>query len=174
MSTSAQDEMAERRRVLMQDASVREGSTFHQHAQASANDLAGGRFAAVSNAYVVGSTSQVNYPAAGPHQSDPCGLEPPLGYRIDDLDALEPLRPEEAQGLTDPTSADAPPAIPLSGAQRADVGSLSSGDPAPSTSPSGDELRSPTMAAQGKSQMSSSTARDEGVRPERSPPLRRF
>src|SRR5262249_50030515 len=29
--------------------------------------------------------STIAYPAAGAHQADPCGPEPPTGYRIDDL-----------------------------------------------------------------------------------------
>jgi hypothetical protein len=151
---SSQEDQHERREVQHNDQLVRQqqqeqtGSTFHQHAQASANDLAGGRWSGQGAAFVVGSTPQVNYPAAGPHQSDPVGQEPALGYRINDLE------PAPAVQATDPTSDDAPPASPLSGAQRADVGSLS-------------------LAAQGTSQMSSSTSRGEEVRPERSP-VRRF
>jgi hypothetical protein len=44
-----------------------------------------GRFSAVANAQVVGQGA--SYPAAGAHQRDPCGPEPPLGYAID---AMEP------------------------------------------------------------------------------------
>jgi hypothetical protein len=123
---SSQEEQIERRRVLLQDASVREASTLHQHGIAQANDLAGGRFAAVNNAYVVGSTPQVNYPAAGPHQADPVGQEPPLSYRIDDL--LEPTA--SAQGNSGEPTSDAAPSPPPGDVERRDVGSsFSSGDP---------------------------------------------
>jgi len=66
MSTSAQDEQLERRRVFAQDQSLpNPGSTFHAHAQAEAQTPRG-RFSAISNAYVVGSKSDVAsaYPAA--------------------------------------------------------------------------------------------------------------
>src|SRR6516165_2906444 len=80
-------------RVFAQDQSVpRQASTFHQHAQADA-DTPLGRFSAVSAAYVVGSTAIPQYPAAASHQRDPCGLEPPLGYRVDAMPELEPLPP---------------------------------------------------------------------------------
>jgi len=57
MTTSDQEEQAERRRVLLQDADLRrqqeqaqreQSGTFFSHAQAAANDTAGGRFASVS------------------------------------------------------------------------------------------------------------------------------
>ena len=71
----SQREQAERRRVLAQDASLREQTgTFMSHTHSDA----GGRFSAVGAANVVGSTQFPQYPAAGPHQSDPCELEPPL------------------------------------------------------------------------------------------------
>ena len=113
----SQREQDERKRVL--DNKVQQGSTFHQHAQADA-DIPRGRFSAVTSATVVGSTAVPQYPAAAAHQADPCGPEPSLGYRIDELE------PAPAVQATDPTSADAP-STPLG--QRADVGSLSSGDP---------------------------------------------
>ena len=98
MSTSAQEEQAERRRVFAQDQSVpRQGTTFHQHAQADA-DIPRGRFSAIANAQVVGATAVPNYPAASAHQADPCGTEPPLGYRIDELEPLELTTEAQATG----------------------------------------------------------------------------
>jgi hypothetical protein len=71
---------AEHRRIL------REGSTFHQHAQSSVNDETGGRFAATGVPTVTGATPIPKYPAAGAHQSDPVGIEPPLGFSVNDLE----------------------------------------------------------------------------------------
>jgi hypothetical protein len=83
---SSQEEQEERRRVFVQDQSLR-SSTLHQHAQADAATPMG-RFSAVSAAYVVGSTATPNYPAASaPFQCDPVPDEPPLGL---DNPALEP------------------------------------------------------------------------------------
>src|SRR6516164_11862879 len=83
MTTSDQEDQAERRRVLREQA-----STFLDHARAAADDEAGGRFARVQPQSVIGSTPVPQYPQAStPFQSDPCGLEPPLGYRIDDLES---------------------------------------------------------------------------------------
>jgi hypothetical protein len=81
MATSDQEDQAERRRVLREQA-----SSYLDHARGAADDEAGGRFARVQPQSVIGSTPIPQYPQAGtPFQSDPCGLEPPLGYRIDDL-----------------------------------------------------------------------------------------
>ena len=112
MSTSAQDEQRERQRVFAQDQSLRSG-TFHQHAVAEASTPLG-RFSAHSAATVVGSKPDVAsaYARAGAHQADPCGLEPALGYRIDDLEL--PGLATEAQGNSpNPASGDAVPSIPL-------------------------------------------------------------
>ena len=82
---SSQEGQAERRRVFAQDQSVpNQASTFHQHATADAN-IPRGRFSAVETATIVGSQPTINYPPAAAHQRDPCGPEPSLGYRIDDL-----------------------------------------------------------------------------------------
>src|SRR5215472_13995550 len=105
---SSQEEQAERRRVFAQDQSLR-GTTFHQHAQADA-DTPRGRFTAHERSTVVGAQPTINYPAAAAHQADPCGIEPPLGYRIDAMPELEP--PVESstftQQATGPISDDAP------------------------------------------------------------------
>jgi len=116
---SSQEEQAERRRVFADQSLPKQASTFHQHAQADA-DTPRGRFSAVSASYVVGTTGSPQYPAAAAHQRDPCGPEPPLGYRIDEL---EPSFPSVQ--APDPTSEDAPSPIPLSDVQRTGVGSLS-------------------------------------------------
>jgi len=79
---------AEHRRIL------REGTTFHQFAQSTANDEAGGRFAQVNATTVVGAPA-VKYPqlpSSSPWsgaQPEP-GIEPPTGYRIDEMTPLEP------------------------------------------------------------------------------------
>ena len=132
---SRQEEDRERREVLHNDALVRQqreqgsrvyapdqskpnpGTTLHQAAINDA-DIPLGRFSAISAAVVVGSKADVAgaYPAASAHQHDPVGPEPPLGYAIDAMPALE-ASADEPQA-TDPTSA---PSSPLGR-----VGSLSS------------------------------------------------
>jgi hypothetical protein len=129
---SSQEEQAERRRVLAQDASVRQqqreqGASFHQFAEADAA-IPLGRFTQDNAATVIGSTALPQYPAAAAHQHDPVPIKPPTGYRIDAMPEHEPLEqfssflPAQA---TDPTSEDAPSPIPLSDVQRTGVGSLS-------------------------------------------------
>ena len=122
---SRQEEDRERREVLRNDQRIREAreqsprvfadqskpnqaSTLHQHAVADA-DTPRGRFSAISAAYVVGSKADIAcaYPAASAHQHDPCGPEPPLGYRIDEL---EPSVLAEAQATDGPADA---PSTPL-------------------------------------------------------------
>jgi len=156
MSTSAQDEQAERHRVFAQDQSLRnQGSTFHQHAQADA-ETPRGRFSAVSNAYVVGSKPDVAsaYPAASSAHQTELPPEPPTGYAIDAMPELDP-GPPLAQTLPNPASAptgdvepaglglssgdltsDAPSTLPLVDAQRGGR-SLPIGDPAPASFPPG-------------------------------------
>jgi hypothetical protein len=88
---SRQEEQAERRRVLANDQRVKEQTgTFLSHTH---DDIHQGRFAAIGPAVVVGADPVPNYPAAASHQRDPCGPEPPLGYRIDAMPELEPLEP---------------------------------------------------------------------------------
>jgi hypothetical protein len=83
MTTEAQREQHERARVLENDRRVREqGSAYIDHYAQEA----GGRFSAIGAAQVVGASAVPNYPAAAAHQSDPCGPEPSLGYRIDELE----------------------------------------------------------------------------------------
>jgi len=82
---SHQEEQIERRRVLENDKRIREqGSTFLAHTH---NDLAGGRFAAVGAATVIGSTAVPQYPQAStPFQRDPVPDEPPIGFENPVLD----------------------------------------------------------------------------------------
>jgi hypothetical protein len=94
-----QIDQAERRETLENDRKLREaehqrllreGTTFHQFAQSTANDEAGGRFAAIAPTTVTGATPVPRYPAAGAHQCDPVGIEPPLGFSVNDLEPIEP------------------------------------------------------------------------------------
>jgi hypothetical protein len=92
--TEDQIDQIERRATLANDLKVlqQQGSTFHQHAQAQADEINQGRFAATGSPRVVGSTPSVasQYPAASaPFQADPVGVEPPLGFRIDEMPSLE-------------------------------------------------------------------------------------
>ena len=103
---SSQEEQIERQRVFAQDQSVqRQATTMHAHAIADAATPRG-RFSAVEAQTVVGAGPIPNYPPAAAHQHDPCGQEPPLGYRIDEM-PLEP--PFPSVQAPDPTSADPPP-----------------------------------------------------------------
>ena len=59
MTTSDQEEQAERRRVTLQDTDLRrrqQASTNLDHALAAANDISGGRFAATGTPNVTGAT----------------------------------------------------------------------------------------------------------------------
>jgi hypothetical protein len=85
---------AERRRRLIEERRMK---TYLAHAEASANDEAGGRFAALpeKKPTVIGAKAEISYPQqpeGSPWHSDPCGDEPlidgsgegdRLGYRID-------------------------------------------------------------------------------------------
>jgi hypothetical protein len=112
---------AEKHSVLHNDARVREqqqASTFHQHALSQANDEAGGRFAAVNAVTVVGSEPAMKYPAAAAYTLGPdAGIEPPTGYRIDEMPPLEssampPVVEEGAPVSEAPSSAVQAPPLP--------------------------------------------------------------
>jgi hypothetical protein len=97
MSTSAQDEMAERRRVVRE-----QGGTYHQHALADAATPRG-RYDQINAVNPIGSNANIAgaYPAAAAHHRDPCGPEPPLGYAIDAMpsdEALADMKAVQAQG----------------------------------------------------------------------------
>jgi hypothetical protein len=93
---SNQEDQAERRRVLANDARVREqdqAGTFLSHTHSDA----GGRFAQVGAQTVVGADPIPQYPpASSPWQGpDLVGQEPPLGYSVNDLTPHE-LEPSMA------------------------------------------------------------------------------
>jgi hypothetical protein len=134
-------EQEERHRVYAQDQSLpRQPGTYHSLAQADA-DTPLGRFSVLSNPMVV--SQGASYPAAGPHQHDPCGPEPPLGYRVDAMfpdddeplafsscaqgqlgEPASPLRTGSPLSSDEPMSAgDAPSPVPLADVQRAGIGS---------------------------------------------------
>jgi hypothetical protein len=86
---SSQEEKIERMRVFAQDQSLRTG-TYLSHTH---DDIHQGRFAAMGPAVVVGSTQFPNYPAASAAHQTKLPDEPPLGYRIDDLNPCDPVEP---------------------------------------------------------------------------------
>ena len=97
---------AERRRILDND---RKASTYSRVAQSEAEDLAGGRYAAMGKPSVTGSTPAVRYPAQpanSPWHRDPLPTEPPLGVSVEEMKPVgEPheVRASEAQpAATDP------------------------------------------------------------------------
>jgi hypothetical protein len=110
MTTSDQEDQAEKRRTLLNDARVREQSrdsdtgTYLSHTHSEV----GGRFAVTEHQTITGvvSPSPPPLPAISPwHGSDPVPDEPPLGYRIDDLNLFEesptgvpPVSPPVATG----------------------------------------------------------------------------
>ena len=127
---SKQEEDAERRATLENDRKVREqqrGTTFHQYAQSTANDDAGGRWASVNAVSVVGAAPAVRYPAAAAHQRDPAGVEPPLGYDVNEMPGLEPSTDnsslaavEETGGAEAPSTSGVEHAAPPSSPQESD------------------------------------------------------
>jgi hypothetical protein len=93
MTTSDQEDQAERRRGLINDARVRDQSrngdtsSYIDHYSPEM----GGRFSNVGTASVVGQTPNPYppLPENNPWRSDPVPAEPPLGYRIDAMPELE-------------------------------------------------------------------------------------
>jgi hypothetical protein len=104
-------------RTFAQDQSLpNQASTFQQHAQADANNPRGRyELAQVTTATVIGSKPEVAsaYPAAAPHQHDPCGLEPPLGYRIDELEPSMAFVEIQAGEPADAPSSSVSPGLPV-------------------------------------------------------------
>jgi hypothetical protein len=166
MTTSDQEDQAEKRRALLNDARVRDQSqngdtgTFLSHAHI---DDAGGRFAAVNAAKVVGQSPGIaaQYPAASAAHQTELPPEEPLGYRVDAMPELESSM-----------------AIPVSSSVEAtdDPAHAPSSDGGPATSSgglvcerAGSSPSSSTMAAQCKSQMSSSAVQVADVGAERPP-----
>jgi hypothetical protein len=110
---SRQEEERERRETLENDRKVleaerqriaREGTTLHRFAQSQADELSGGRFAAINPTTVVGSDPTLKYPplpSSSPWsgaQPEP-GVEPQLGYEIN---RLTPYELEPSMGTTRP------------------------------------------------------------------------
>jgi hypothetical protein len=114
MTTSDQEDQAEKRRVTLQDVDVRQQqqtSTFHQHALSQADEISGGRFRATGVPSVTGSTPVPQYPQAStPFQRDPVPDEPALGYPIDAMPELE--SPTGAPLATSPVATDDPANAP--------------------------------------------------------------
>jgi hypothetical protein len=75
----------EKKEILENDRKVR--GTYHSLAEAEANNELGGRFsAAITKTKVIGS-SPISYPQQptnSPWRRDPCGVEPPLGFSVED------------------------------------------------------------------------------------------
>jgi hypothetical protein len=136
---SKHEDRIERERVLRNDARVREqqgrvfaedqslppqATTMHQFAVTDA-EMPLGRFSAISNATVVGSTAIPQYPqASAPFQCDPVGDEPPLGL---ENPAFEPepsiSSPGDAQVAGASVSGDVPSlATPFAGDVERDTG----------------------------------------------------
>lgn len=80
----------EKRAILENDRKVRESSSFHAHAIAELGDV-GGRFASEIRQSVTGSTPGSQYPrqpSGSPWARDECPPEPPLGYSVDEQEAV--------------------------------------------------------------------------------------
>ena len=132
---TSQEEQEERRRVALQDADLRrqqqQGATFFQHGVSQAAELSGGRFGALGTPTVTGATPIPNYSAAGVHQGDPVGTEPPLGFSVNNLEssAAPPCSSSvEATGdpVDAPSSDDGGSATPSGGLVSERAGSSSS------------------------------------------------
>src|SRR5438034_9273690 len=96
MTTEAQREQQERKEVLRNDLRLRQqGATFHAFAQSDAA-LPRGRYTSVTAENVVGAEPIIKYPAASPHQYDPCGPEPALGYSVEEMIPVGPGPASEA------------------------------------------------------------------------------
>jgi hypothetical protein len=129
-------EQEERRRVFAQDQSLpNRASTFHQFAVADA-DIPLGRFSAISNPQIVGQGA--SYPACSPALQTQLPPEPPLGYRIDELE-----EPSTVSSSCSPVEQPDGPSAPST------ASAMSSGGP--SFSRSGDPAGSPVSNPPGRS-----------------------
>jgi hypothetical protein len=117
MTTYDPEDQNERRRVLLNDARVREQSrngdtgTYLSHTHSEL----GGRFAATDHQTITGVVSPLPppLPANSPwHGSDPVPNEPPLGYRIDEMHGFEN---PTGVSVSPPVATDDPVAAPLGG-----------------------------------------------------------
>jgi hypothetical protein len=104
MSPGPEDDIsqAEKRRIIREQA-----TTMYQHARSAANDEAGGRFASVNAAMVVGAEPALKYPAASSGWQIQLPDEPPLSAH--ENPALEPsaVPHSPVEQVGDPV--DAPP-----------------------------------------------------------------
>jgi hypothetical protein len=111
MTASDQEDQAEKRRVMLQDADVRQqqqASTFYQHAQAAADETNQGRFRDTGTPRVIGSTPTPapQYPAASAAHQTELPPEQPLGYSIDAMPGDEPsMAPVSVEATGDPAQA---------------------------------------------------------------------
>jgi hypothetical protein len=122
MTPGPEDEVsqAEKRRIIREQA-----SSILDHAQAAANDMAGGRFASVNAATVVGAQPLPVYPqlpSSSPWsgaQPEP-GIEPPLGFDNPAFDESSAtiLHAEEGARVSEapPSAVQAPP-LPADGVE---------------------------------------------------------
>jgi hypothetical protein len=97
----AESQRDERRRILKDDANTL--AAMHR----VLDPTPGGRFAKVKGEYTIGSGPIVQYPRQPPNSpwaEEPAGLEPPLGYSVDDL---APVGSPIPDGTADPSSATA-------------------------------------------------------------------
>ena len=120
----------ERRETLRNDLRVKQqeqAGTFMSHTHSEM----GGRFSGVGAQTIVGAEPIPNYPAAAPHQHDPCGPEKPLGYAIDAMP--EPEEPSTVHYLPAEQLGEPPSASPLgSGSPFSSHDEPTSGECAPS------------------------------------------
>jgi hypothetical protein len=111
-----QIDQAERRKILDNDLKVlqQQGSTFHQHAMAHADELSQGRFAATGAPRVIGSTptSASQYPSASAAHQTELPPEEPLGYCVDEIPERENLTGVLAGGPAHAPSGGSGPACP--------------------------------------------------------------
>jgi hypothetical protein len=79
---------AERRRILIEERRLK---TYQGHAINSAEDERGGRYAAAGNSITVTGASPISYPQqppGSPWRCDPVPKEEPLGFNVNDQDAV--------------------------------------------------------------------------------------
>ena len=132
-----QEEQTDKRRTLLQDADVRNrsrngdtGSTYLSHTHI---DDAGGRFAQVNAAKIVGQSPAIAaaYPAASSAHQTELPPEPSLGYPIDAMPGDEPSTAPPCSSSVEvtgdpadaPSSDDGSPATPSGGLMSERAGS---------------------------------------------------
>src|SRR6516165_9347931 len=117
MTTYDPEDQNERRRVLLNDARVREQSrngdtgTYLSHTHSEL----GGRFAVTNHQTITGVVSPAPppLPSNSPwHGADPVPDEPPLGYRIDAMPELETST--GVPSISSPVATDDPAVAPSS------------------------------------------------------------